>query len=64
MAFPDTRLRPLLDGADFPAARELARAVAPGACAFEAWGEPAPDPAAPDPAAPDPAAPDPADWSR
>ncbi len=29
VAFPDTRLRPLLGGADFPAARELARAVHP-----------------------------------
>ena len=55
VAFPDTRLRPLLGGADFPAARELARARSPGACAFEAWGEPARDPAAADPAA-DPAA--------
>ena len=36
VALPDTRLRPLLGAADFLAARELARARAPGACAFEA----------------------------
>jgi hypothetical protein len=36
VALADTRLRPLLDAPDFPAARELARARAPGACAFEA----------------------------
>jgi hypothetical protein len=60
VALPDTRLRPLLGAADFPADPELARALAPGACAFDAWGEAGRDPAAAGPAARDPAARDPA----